>query len=71
MSATVYWRPEEEGTPLSTGSAREFLEKVPPGRYGPKDVDYLRGLAAMGLEGAQEVIDAIERHEYIIITAEH
>ena len=72
MSMGLYWRPEKN----STGELPDELKRILQKRYGNPllgyhlddcDLSYLIGLRDAGVKGAQELINAIEKHGRIQI----
>ena len=72
MSCSLYWKPSGSGNQVGDAALRNAVEKH-FGRRAWLDYDsleFLRGLAAAGIEGASELIEAIERHERIEVYQE-
>jgi hypothetical protein len=73
MSFNLYWRPVKPTTAkslprdLKKPLAKRFFDSDGSLKGGPvtltdKDSDYLEGLADAGVDGAEELIEAIRRH---------
>ena len=66
MSATLKWRPLSSGDslPFSLRLALQKADKVEstPTRFHSEDNDFLEGLACADVDGAQELLDLIEKH---------
>ena len=71
MSANISYTPVKRGIEIHTGAPSRFLKAIPEGRYGPEATDYLRGCAAAGLEGAQELLDAVHKYGEVDVLAEY
>ena len=72
MSCTLYWRPLTKGNSVGGTQLRQAIERR-FGREARLDIDaleFLRGLEAGGVEGATELIEAIEKHEEIDVYQE-
>ena len=70
MSLNYLIVPQKQRIPVNTGTPSRFGEAIGVGLYDGASIDYLSGCAAAGLEGAQQVIDAIEKYQTIRIEAE-
>lgn len=74
MSAKLCWRPKartRETLPYALQSIlREALGESPR-TFSNKDIPYLTGLRDAKIEGAQELIDAIEKHEEVELWLEY
>jgi len=74
MSTNLYWRPKDrKGKLLGKDSKLKWiLEKSNSntGYFYESDIPYFRGLADADVSGAQDVIDAIEKHGSIEIFEE-
>jgi hypothetical protein len=72
MSCSLYWRPVGDGTQVGDTQLRNAVER----RFGHRArlddsaLEFLRGLEAAGVEGADDLIAAIERHDEIEIYQE-
>lgn len=69
MSSNLYWRPVQSAKndlpdSLKFALRKRFhtLERLP---LSYKELGYFQGLLDAGVEGAQEIIDAIEKYEQI------
>jgi len=78
MSANVRWRPEEEGRDLhirNPSALKNILNRAFDRNIETEialtddDMDVLRGILATGVEeeGIQEIIEALDIHESIVI----
>lgn len=75
MSGSLMWEPAERKKKSLPTALKWALTK----RYGgdpnvtvdQNNVDYLRGLLDAGTEGAQELIDAIEKHGSVQLRVEY
>ena len=71
MSTNLYWEPADRKMKDLPASLKFALRK----RYGgtvnetmtDRDIPYLEGLRDAGVEGAQALIEAIEKHEAISV----
>ena len=69
MSCQLFWRPIGSGRSAGGSRLRYAVEK----RFGvdvrldESALEFLRGLEAAGVEGATDLIEAIEKHEEIEI----
>ena len=72
MSCSLYWKPLGNGHQVGDTALRNAIER----RYGSRvrlddrAMDYLQGLADAGIDGATELIKAIEKHGEIEIYQE-
>lgn len=69
MSASLLWSPVSDGKTLPD-ALRFALEKRHPQwsgelEYGARDLPYLQGLRDAGVDGAQDLIDIIEKHDQV------
>ncbi len=62
MSVNVSYRPIKRGTAIDTGAPHAFLKAIPSGLYGKYSLAYLSGCAAGNIEGASQLIEAIEKY---------
>lgn len=69
MSCTLYWRPVIHRRDSSPGGValRNAIEEEfgLPTTLDLDAVPFLRGLKAAGVDGASELIEAIEKHEQV------
>lgn len=76
MSATLKWEPSKRKS-QSLPDALKFVLRDKGGVtsertiFGRGNISYLRGLADAGVEGAQELIDAIDKHEEVELWLEY
>jgi len=76
MSANLIWRPVSRSTE-SLPDALKFVLRDKYGLdsewtvFGQSDRSYLTGLAHAGVEGAQELLDLIEKHGSIELKLEY
>jgi len=71
MSATIYYRPLNSGVVINTRSSSKFLEVAGQGPYDKDSIEFLRGCAACGLEGADQLIEAILKYGDVEVYAEY
>lgn len=71
MSTSLRWRPNGDGASLD-GNYSFPLKDALRGEFGSgvmivsrESVDFLRGLRAGGIGGAQEILEILERHKVI------
>jgi hypothetical protein len=72
VSCSLYWRPVGNGHQVGDNVLRDAVTRR-FGRGARLDygaMDFLRGLEAGGVEGADKLIEAIERHDEIEIYLE-
>jgi hypothetical protein len=72
VSCSLYWRPPGKGHQVGDFPLRRAIENR-FGRTAVLDyaaVDFLQGLAAAGVDGATELLEAIEKHDKIEIYQE-
>lgn len=77
MSSTLVWRPDtNESNPLPDGLKYTLSKKLwgtdgscggEPMRIGGSFVPYLEGLRDAGIDGAEELIDIIDRYGSVIV----
>lgn len=72
MSCTLYWRPSQGGTAVGGSQLRDaVMSEFRDGAVlDSGSLPFLRGLAAAKVEGARELIEAIEKHDDIEIYLE-
>ena len=76
MSANLCWKPADKDY-KTLPDALKFILRDKQGLtsekdlYGRERLGYLRGLVDAGVEGAQELIDAIVKHEHVEIWLEY
>lgn len=76
MGQNLYWRPKSNlRNDLSDALKRVLRDKrelsgAREHTYSQSEISYLRGLVDAGIDGAQELIDAIERHGEVIVWLE-
>jgi len=72
MSCALYWRPLRNGHHVGDHVLRDAVRREfgSPCRLDDGALPYLRGLAAAEVDGAQKLIDAIERHGEIEVYLE-
>lgn len=76
MSTNLYWEPAHRNkkSPKGDDALKFALRKRSNGhvnmRMTQSDVPYLQGLVDAGIAAAQELIDAIEKHDEINVTEE-
>lgn len=73
MSCSLHWKPSGNGERVNCGSALRDAIGDEFGRKCTLDhhaIAFLRGLAAAKIEGARELIDAIETHGAIDVWQE-
>jgi hypothetical protein len=74
MSAHLMWEPTDRPRKRLPDALKYALERSPAGRdtrhFGEDSLSYLEGLRDAGVEGAQELIDAIENYGDITVTWE-
>lgn len=76
MSANLMWEPAKRKA-QSLPDGLKFVLRDKYGWdgnrkiYGPGQLSYLRGLADAGVEGAEELIAAIEKHEEVELWLEY
>lgn len=76
MSATLKWEPSKRKS-QSLPDALKFVLRDKGGVtgertiFGSENLAYLRGLADAGIEGAQALIDAIDKHEEVELWLEY
>lgn len=70
MSSTLYWRPVGGGKSLPDAIKRALKKRfdLKNTTLQTHDLDYLNGLRDAGVEGAEELIAAIEKHEAITLS---
>ena len=61
MSVTLKWRPIKSGRSLPN-ELKAVLADQAEGVWKRSSMEYLRGLADAEVKGAQELIDALEKH---------
>lgn len=61
MSTTLKWRPIKGGRSLPYALKRVLADQT-LGVWKYSSIEYLRGLRDAKVEGAQELIDALEKH---------
>ncbi len=73
MSCTLHWKPIiKDSESISEIHLREILDK----KYGYPhhlsyiDIDYIQALVDAGIDGAQDLLDAIRKHDDILIFLE-
>lgn len=76
MVACIYWKPVKSGKCVGDTKLRDCLDKQYELRHSNKELDdtdikYLSGLADAGVDGAEELIDAIEKHDIIEVSIEY
>jgi len=67
MSCSLYWRPVGGGNQVGGSQLREAIREEfgSDTRLDMGALPFLRGLAAAGMEGARQLIAAIEKHDVI------
>jgi hypothetical protein len=75
MGVSLTWKPENpnKGEYFASGSRiHDALERAfgsPPFTLHSSDISVLYGIKACGFEEVQEIIDAIEKHDAVVIDA--
>ena len=67
MSSTLQWRPVRESGKSLPDELKRVLGKgsFVDREFSADDLPYLRGLEDAGVNGASQVIEAIEKHDHI------
>ena len=67
MSCSLYWRPVHDRRSVGGSQLRDAIREECgwQGRLDAESLPFLRGLAAAGVDGARELIEAIEKHGMI------
>lgn len=73
VSSTLTWEPAHRKkndlpTALKWKLQKRYFGVVSDRQMEYSDIPYLEGLRDADVEGAQELIDAIEKHEVVIVT---
>ena len=71
MSSSLYWKPISHEAHHVNTELKYILEKrfiAMPAVLNHEHVSYLEGLKDAGVKGADELIEAIEKHEQIEIS---
>lgn len=77
MSGTLHWRQPSTGKAVGEWPLRDAVQaylSMSAGREGEltqDDLSFLHGLAAANIEGADDLIQAVEKHERILVWIEH
>jgi len=71
MSSTLYWEPVNREQKDIPDALKYVLQKREGGTVrttmGHNDILYLRGLMDAGVKGAEELIEAIEKHDQVFV----
>ena len=71
MSSTLYWEPVQRKQKDLPNTLKYVLQKKIGGTVdtvmSEHDISYLRGLEDAGIEGATELIKAIEKHGQVVV----
>ena len=73
MSSTLCWEPKHRETKTLPNALKYVLQKkegldgVINITMGESDLGYLQGLKDAGIEGAEELITAIEKHNQVLV----
>lgn len=71
MSSTLYWEPMQRKSQSLPDALKYVLQKKASGTVdavmGEHDLAYLNGLKDAGIKGAQELIEAIEKHGEVVV----
>lgn len=72
MSCTLYWKPVGAGKPVGGAQLRDLLrdEYGEPCRLTTEALPFLRGLRAAKVDGAAELLNALEKHDTIDLFVE-
>lgn len=76
MGANIYWLPVEPGISLEISTPSTFIEIMEKvfGRFpcslGMRDLEKLRGMAAIEPEMFEQLLNAVEKHKTIKLWAE-
>ena len=70
MSSTMNWRPADDHRDdrMIPTSLKNILKEHCGEILGSGDIGYLEGLRDAGVEGADELVDAVIKHDSIIIS---
>jgi hypothetical protein len=72
MGSSLVWHTIPKGKDLPTG-LKWIIEKryQLPWTFDQSDIKYLEGLRDSGIEGADQLIEAIEKYEEIVVKLEY
>jgi len=66
LSAWLYWEPaNRKKRQVGNAALRDLLGECRTLSNSPSNMDYLRGLADAKMEGARELLEALEKYEEI------
>jgi hypothetical protein len=71
MSSTLMWAPIPDGRALPYALKKALESMLDRAQtFDASNLEYLRGLRDGGVEGAQKLIDAIDKHETVRVWLE-
>lgn len=73
MSCTLYWKPVGGGRPVGDAQLRDLLRDEYgeyPCRLTAEALPFLRGLRAAKVDGAADLLNALEKHDTIDLFVE-